>query len=360
MSKVTIKDIARRAQVAPGTVSKILTEKYKEDKIHISQSTINRVQEIVKELNYQPNYGARILSTGKSFTIGIYIPNIRHENFSLGHYYSSLINSIEKEAVKYEYDILMINYNSYVNKFNTSRIDGLIIIKQDKVSKELKYLISEKKPFVIINKLINDELDTCSVNLDNYQGVRSVVQYFKENNHQKLAFIGELIPRPQKEHILRLHYFISILEEEALPVNKDLYLLDNIPGITEKIHKEDYDQLSGYYGMKHLIQNHYGEFTGIFCANDIIAAGAAKFLYETGIRVPEDISIIGFDDNELSSYIMGGLTTIKQPLDLIGKHAFIELLSMIKHKENITRDIRIRPELVVRNTVAFLKTITTN
>lgn len=353
MEKITIKDIARKADVSPGTVSKIITGKYKEDKVQISQSTVERVQKIIKEVNYQPNYGARLLSTGKTYTIGIYIPKTKKQNFTLGHYYSGLINSIEKEAVQHQYDILLINYDSFITKFDTKRIDGLIIIEQTEVNDQLRYLVTEQRPFVVINNLVDEKIEMCSINLDNYEGVKGVVNCFKEHKHKKLAFIGELIFKPQKEHLIRLKHFKDLMKKADMMLNEDLFLIDGVTGITENIHEMYYDQLSGYYGMKYLTEKYKGKYTGVFCANDIIALGALDYLYEAGIKVPDQVSVIGFDDVDFAAHLMGGLTTVKQPVDKIGKEAFTQLLKIINSDEPMSaQNIKIKPQMEIRGTVA--------
>ncbi|MBU1076724.1 MAG: LacI family transcriptional regulator [Spirochaetes bacterium] len=351
--KITIKDIAQKSDVSISTVSKIISGKYKTDNIKISEATIERVQKVAKEMNYEPDYGAQLLSTGKTFTIGIYMPKSKNGAFYFSHYYAGLIDSIEKEAVKSGYDILLINYGSYINKFNTKRIDGLIIIEQYIEDKDLEYLLKENKPFVIINNLIDMKLNLYSVNIDNYAGIKMAVEYFIENNHKKLAFIGELVEKPQKEHMMRLEYFKEILKENKMDVNEEMLLIDGVQGITENIKKHYYNQLSGYMGMEYLYKKYWKKFTGVFCANDVIALGAMNYLYKKGIKVPEDVSIIGFDNVDFAEHLMGGLTTIRQPLDKMGKNAF-ELLLRLMNKEGTEekRKIEVDPELIARGTVA--------
>lgn len=355
--KVTIKDIAKKSGVSISTVSKIISGKYKYDNVKISDETVKRVLRIAKENDYEPDFGARLLSTGKTYTIGIYFPKTNGKGFSFNHYYAGLISSIEKEAVNNGYDILMINYGAYKNKFNTKRIDGLIIIEQDKKDKDLDYLLEEEKPFVIINNLMDENLDIYCVNIDNYVGIRRVVKHFKENNHQSLAYIGELTDDYQKEHKIRLEFFKDFMHQEGLTVNDDLFLLGQIPGVSDDIHEHYYDQLSGYKGMEHLMKNCNGKFTGVFCANDIIALGAMDYLYMQEKNVPKDISIIGFDNVDFAEHLMGGLTTIRQPLDVMGKKAFSLLLDQLNDKKNIPEKfVKIEPDLIKRNTVANLGT----
>jgi len=349
--KVTIKDIAKNAGVSPGTVSKILTGRYKEDNVQISPKTIEKVKKIAKKLNYVPNYAARLLITGRTFTIGIYIPKSKKKNFFFEHYYSQIVDSIEKISAKNGYDILLINYNSYINKFKEKKIDGLIIIEQWEIDNDIMTLIKEKKNFVIINNLIENKHNIYSVNIDNEKAIEKIVKHFINNNHKNLAFIGELTSKSQKEHKIRLNHFISQLEKNNLPVKKELLLLGKTAGVSEKINESDYDQLSGYYGIEYLVKNHYGKFTGVFCANDLIALGAINYLHKNGIKVPDEISIIGFDDLDFSKYITPGLTTIKQPFNILGQEAFILLLKIINNKPPKEYLKKIEPELIIRNTV---------
>jgi LacI family transcriptional regulator len=355
MGKITIKDIARKANVSPGTVSKILTGKYKEDKVQISRTTINKVQKIIKDLNYVPNYGARLLSTGKTDTIGIYMPKSILSTFNLEHYYSTLINYIGKTSISFGYDILLINHGSYIQKFNTKRIDALIIIEQCSRDKELDYLIKKEHPFIIINNLIDEDLPIPSINIDNAFGVSRLVRHFKEQKHKSLAFIGELIENPQKEHLMRLHYFKDSLEKEGMDINEDLFLVGSNRHILEETCTEYFDQLSGYYGMKYLLRNYKHQFTGVFCANDIIALGAMNYLYECNTRVPEGISMTGFDDVDFAAHLMGGLTTVRQPAAEMSKAALKQLVGILKNPgETGEMKQTITPEFIRRNSVAVL------
>ncbi|MBN1898249.1 MAG: LacI family DNA-binding transcriptional regulator [Spirochaetes bacterium] len=352
MAKITIKDIASKAGVSPGTVSKVITGKYKEDNIQISKATIQKVQQIIKEMDYQPNYAARILSTGKTFTIGIFMPKSKNENFHMEHYYSRIIDSIEKEAVKHKYDILLINYDTYIHKFNARRMDGLIIIEQWDEDKDLQFLITEKKHFVIINNLIDKPLNINSVNVDNNKGIQEIVRLFKEHNHKKLAFIGEMTSQAQKEHSKRLELFKQALQKEGLSLNEDIFLYGPVEGITDKLKYEDYDQLSGFFGIEYLLKKHGGQFTGVFCANDLVALGALNYLYREGIKVPQQVSIAGFDDLDFAEYLMGGLTTVRQPLARMGQEAFALLLKSIDNEMTGNEKILVPPEVVVRSTIA--------
>ncbi|MBN2535053.1 MAG: LacI family DNA-binding transcriptional regulator [Spirochaetales bacterium] len=355
MGKITIKDIAKRANVSPGTVSKIITGKYKEDKVQISQATIEKVQKIIKELNYTPNYGARLLSTGRTDTIGIYMPKSILPTFSLEHYYSTLIHSIGKNSISFGYDILLINHGSYIQKLDTKRIDALIIIEQCEIDKGLEYLIEMEYPFIIINNLLDEDIPIASINIDNSAGVNQVVNFFKEHNHRSLAYIGELIPEPQKEHLLRLHYFKTYLEKASMEVNEELFLIGSSHGLIKETETEYFNQMSGYYGMKYLFQHYRDKFTGIFCANDIIALGALNYLYESNVRIPDELSIIGFDDVDFAAYLMGGLTTVRQPAVEMSKAALERLVSILKNPEDAEKKIQtILPEFIRRKTVAMI------
>jgi LacI family transcriptional regulator len=358
--KITIKDIASQAGVSIGTVSKIITDKYKLDNVKISKKTIDRVHRVIKKLNYEPDYAARLLSTGRTFTIGICIPKSRHKGFHLEHYYSNIIDKIEKEAVKTNYDILLVNFDKYVNKFNSRRIDGLIIIEQWEEDDQLKLLLKENRKFVVINNFLKQPEGMHSINMDNAKGVRDVVACFKQNNHKNLAYIGELINNSKSmEQTLRKDWFVSYMKDAGMPVNPELLLLGEMPGITEQLQIEhSYDQMSGYLGIEYLLKNFKGQFTGVFCANDLVALGAMDYLYEHNIRVPEEMSLIGFDNLDFAAYLMGGLTTVWQPLDKLGETAFNLLLRMINEPDDksVSGQVTtiIEPELIVRNSVAKL------
>jgi LacI family transcriptional regulator len=352
--KVTIRDVAKNAGVSVGTVSKILSGRYLKDHVKFSRETIKRVNAAVRETGYQPNFAGQILSTGRTSTIGIYIPKLKQVGFYLGHYFADIIDSIEKKAVLEGYDLLLINYRSCVEKFVTNRIDGLIVIEQWDPDEDIIRLIGEKRPLVVINNRMAPSPPVCSVNLDTDESVEMLLGHLTGLGHTKIAFIGELTEPVQKEHRLRLDALRAGLVRRGLPVDEGIFLTGTSVGPAIDKSKSYYDQYSGAIGIEYLMTKCRGRFSAVFCANDLVALGAMDWLSKNGMKVPEDVSLVGFDDLDFTGFVMNGLTTIRQPLAEMGASAFevlLELMKAEKRQEAEPKTLLLKPEMIVRNSV---------
>jgi LacI family transcriptional regulator, purine nucleotide synthesis repressor len=331
---VTIKDIAKHANVSHTTVSRALN-----NSPIIKEETKKRIQEIAKMFNYTPNYNAKSLVLQKSYNIGIFFSSI-DKGTSPTFFYEVVegVNSIIPE----KYTLLVRGIDKYkdFSEVNNKRFDGIIVISQSESDNAFIYSAVEKKiPLVVLNREIHD---TTIVNIltEEQNGAYCGTKYLIENGHRNIAIIEGI--KGFKSAIDRKDGFLKALIENKINIKKE-YI---VPG--------NYDIKSGYNGMKALLKLPKGP-TAVFCSNDDMAVGAIKAVFEAGLKVPEDISIVGFDDSDFCKYITPELTTIKKPIRELSIKGTEKLLGILDKKENSGEKIYIPTNLVIRKTVANIK-----
>ncbi|RDE27417.1 LacI family DNA-binding transcriptional regulator [Parageobacillus thermoglucosidasius] len=327
---VTIKDIAKLANVSHTTVSRALN-----DSPFIKEDTKKRILEIASQLNYTPNYNAKNLVLQKSHTIGLFFTSVTEGTSS----------SFFIDTIKGVYAVIEDNYNLIVrgidslkdfSSINPQRYDGIILMSQSDKDNALIYHALERKiPIVVLNRQIGEE-KLINIVSDNKKGAYDATQYFIKHGHRHIAIIegkeGFRSTQERKEGYL-----------EAL-------LKSNIPIRGEYILKGDYTIRSGYLAMQKLLSLSQRP-TAVFCSNDDMAIGAMNAVFGSGLSVPDDVSIIGFDDIDLAKYTFPSLTTIKRPVELISIKGTKKLLSLIKNPEKKGETIYVPTQLVERNSV---------
>lgn len=331
MSKVTLLDIAKYANVSRTTASMVLNNK----DINISEETRNRVLEAAKELNYIPNSLARSLSTKKSYTIGFVIPDIENP------FFAEMAKAIEIEAEKHGYSIILCNtFNSsrkeeeYIRLLISKLVDGVIIVASGKKSNSINMLKSNEVPFVVVDRHIDEEENVNGVFCDNEEGIKIGLDYLIGKGYKNIAFVGAT--QNEVSSNSRLRYFEKISNEYNI--------------FNELLLEEDEISLQGGINATERLMTKNNNIDVIFYSSDIMAIGGIKCLIRKGLKVPEDIGILGYDNIGICSYIEPELTTIAQPIYNMGKEAFNLLMDVASNnsKENI---INLKPYLVERKTV---------
>ncbi len=310
--KVNITDIARQAGVSIATVSRALNG-------HglVKEETRQRILRIARELNYTPNPIARGLSTQKTETLGIILPELVDE------FFMDLVHGIDEEAYRQGYYILLSSSHSQRNivetplEFMTSgRVDGVILMAP-KMQHELIDLVAKsKRPIVLLNCAANIE-GIASFNIDNFGGAFAVTSHLIDHGYQKIAFITG--PEGNCDAEERLKGFRMALEQNGIAIEES-YI---IPG--------DFTIKSGYYGFNRLFTQRYKP-EAVFAANDMMALGIYQAAKTRGLKIPEDIAVVGFDNIRLSHYIQPRLTTIHVPIQELGSRAVHYLIRMIRQE----------------------------
>lgn len=339
MARTTLKDVARQAGVTTATVSYVLSGKRP-----ISEETKQRVMAAIEELDYVPNLNARGLSMRDSKLIGVVVPQTEPGERLMfqNSFYSEVLGSIEYYARQQGYHILISATDaneSYLTLAKKRNLDGIIVIGMypDDFYQQMK---KTQIPIVLIDSYCNDHYYH-NIRIDDAYGSYLATRYMLENGHEHIAFFaGQMKENGVMKK--RLLGYRQALDEFSVPYRK------------EYIFEGQIDYNSGIDLANRLMASPFPA-TGVVAAADILAIGAAKGFFEAGKRVPDDYSIIGFDDVEISRFMTPGLTTIRQQISLKGQKA-VELL--LKHIEDPTlpKQEEILPlRLVVRGSVRKLK-----
>lgn len=338
MTRATLKDVAGLAGVSSATVSYVLNGKRT-----ISDETKSRVYSAIEQLDYVPDLNARSLSMRDSKLIGVVVPQTEPGERLMfqNSFYSEALGSIEYYARQKGYHILISATDaneSYLTLAKKRNLDGIIVIGMypDKFYQQMK---KTQIPIVLIDSYTNDHYYH-NVRIDDAYGSYLATKHMLENGHREIAFFaGQLKENGVMKK--RMVGYRQALEEFDVAFKDELVFEDQI----------DYE--SGIVLAKKLLSSGV-KATGIIAAADILAIGAMKGLYDAGCRVPDDYSIIGFDDLEISKYLTPGLTTVKQQISLKGQRA-VELLLNHIDDPNLPKQEAILPlELVERGSVRKL------
>lgn len=327
---VTIKDIARIAGVAPSVVSRAINNKY-----GVKESTRQRILEIARELNYYPNAAARSLVTRKTQTIGVMMADISEP------YYSQIIKGMEFVADKTGFTLLFSNSQEQVEHsgvlqkmIQANRVDGLIIIGSNIQEKGFIAKLLEKEiPFVLIERKITDPQVNC-IWVDNVEGATMATRHLIEKGHRKIAHIaGNLSFQVALE---RLEGYKRALHEADIEFREEYVVAGDF--LTE----------GGYRAMKEIMKH---DCTAVFAANDATAYGAMRAIAESGLSVPHDMAVIGFDNLEFSSLTNPPLTTIHQPRYELGRISMEVLIGILRDDKPRGVKVCLEPKLIQRNSV---------
>jgi len=337
--RATLKDVAQLAQVSVATVSYVLNGKRS-----ISEQTKQRVNDAIRQLNYVPDLNARSLSSRDSKLIGIVIPQTEPGSKLMlqNDFYSEIIGSIEYCARQNGYHVIIsatdVN-ESYLTLARERNLDGIIVIGMypDEFYRQMK---NTRIPIVLVDSYCNDHYYH-SIRIDDAYGSYLATQYLLERGHTRIAFFCGQI----KENGVikkRLNGYCQALEEAQIEYDPALVFEGNV----------DYD--SGIR-LAHRLVKAKADVTAVVATADILAIGAMKGFYENSLRVPDDISVIGFDDLEISQYLTPGLTTVRQGISEKGERAVKLLLNNINDPAMTKREEIIPVSICQRESVKDLR-----
>ncbi|KKK37159.1 LacI family transcriptional regulator [Mesobacillus campisalis] len=328
---VTIKDIAKLANVSHTTVSRALN-----NSPLIKEPTKRKILEIASQLNYSPNYNAKSLVMQKSHTIGLFFTSI-----STGTSPSFFVDSLKgvNRVISQDYNLFVRGLDDYddYSSINQQRFDGIILMSQSVHDNPFIYHVLQKEiPLVVLNRDI-EEAGIMNILSNDTDGARKAVEHLVENGHRKIAIIEGI--KGFKSTQMRLEGYQEALTASGIPLQSDYRIRGN------------YDMESGYAGMEKLLSLKEPP-TAVFCSNDDMAIGAMNAIFANGLKVPEDISIVGFDDIGFSQYTTPRLTTVKRPVEKISVLGAETVLSLVIGNKEIPKKIFAQTELVVRDSVA--------
>ncbi|MBQ4437057.1 MAG: LacI family DNA-binding transcriptional regulator [Clostridia bacterium] len=328
MTKITIKDVAREAGVSIATVSNALN-----GSDVVLPKTREHVVEVARRLNYIPNANGRQLRASQTYNIGLFVPSMT------GSYYGDMADSIHYLCQKHGYELqiyIVDEGKSLLTRLQNQSIDGAIIMFGGLSSTDKKQLLRNSIPLVFVDQEVAGR-KTSSVIYESFEHGRMAAQYLLGLGHRDLMHIFGVANN--YDSIQRLAGFEAALKEAGVPLRK------------ENILSGRFERAAAYRSMHRYLQEGYALPDAVFAANDLSALGCIEALKEYSIRVPEDISVIGCDDNLLSRYVTPGLTTIRTHMEELGVEAAKEVFRLITEKEG--RIVRLPGDIIVRHSCAF-------
>lgn len=336
MKKASLKDIANLLNMSKTTVSFVLNGKGNQMKI--SQSTQEKVLEAAKRLNYQPNQLARSLSSGKTNTIGLVIPNIGDI------FYAEIARAMEKKAHKQGYNIMYCSSDEdperekqLINMLKARQVDGLIIAPTKLDKTEILHLKKEDYPFVLIDRHF-PKLETNYVITDNKLGMHKAVDFLIKKGYKKIAFI--CVQNYLEVIRQRFEGYKSALRDNGIRFSNKLVKEIDYFTLEQDIHEKLYDMLSSNREIEALV----------FATNFLCTAGLSA-LKKIGLNIPKDIAVATFDDRALFQLMNPGISAVAQPTQLIGEKALDVLLNQINSEEKNPpkQKVTLEPNFIIRD-----------
>ncbi|NLR58638.1 LacI family transcriptional regulator [Chitinophaga polysaccharea] len=333
MKKVSLKDIATAAGVSTALVSYVLTNKEKEARV--GEEIAKKIREIARKLNYQPNHIARSLKSGRSFTIGLIVADISNPFF--GH----IARTIEDEAKRNNYTVIFgssdenaAKSGDLVNVLLNRQVDGLIITPAEGSEQQLRQLQAQNIPFVLIDRFFPD-MAASYITVDNYQGAKKAVEHLIRKGRQR---IGMIAYKTTLHHISeRKRGYQEALQAHGHDAGRSLLKTARYSHLKEDMQLA-IDQL--------LNSRHRAD--AIFFATNSLAIEGLKYINERGIRIPDELAIITFDETDALDLFYCPVTFVRQPIAEMGKAAVRVLLEQINQPHKGIEHICIDTTLVVR------------
>jgi len=332
-SRPTITDVAARAGVSRQTVSRVIN-----NKDEVSPETRARVLTVIEELGYRPNAIARSMVAGRTCTLGCISPNLTDYTFA------SMIESAQAEARTRGYFILTgsapteADVEPLLEEMLLRRVDGLMVINPhaDDRYRYFLPLIGKGMAVVYLKNTPRDE-PVSSVRCDNREGGYQATRYLIDLGHA--AIVTLVGPYNEEDAFDRLAGYRQALTQAGLDLD---------PALTAS---GDWSATSGYQATRRLLEAGRS-FSAIFAQNDRMAVGAIRALREAGRRVPDDVSVIGFDDIPLASYFDPPLTTLRQPMEESGQRAVRLLIETIQNPDRPPEQVLTHARLMERASCA--------
>lgn len=334
--KLTIREVAELAGVSVTTVSQILNNKGS----RFSQKTRQKVLDIVEEYQYKPDYFASNLINRRSKTIGMIVPDVTD------FFFSKVIEGVESYLDPLGYMIVLCNSRHdqvqelrFLEELRHRSVDGILLATPNELPAEYacESAFFKQLPMIMIDRGLNDR-DWGRLMVKEFDGAYAVMMSLIERGHRNIGMLRETTEYYKLAE--RFNGYRAALKDHQLPFKKDYiaYGTLTIDG--------------GYQATKKLLENK--ELTAIFCSNDEMAMGCYKALYEAGKRVPDDVSVVGFDGLQISEFMVPPLTTVYQPIFDIGFEAAKYLVDAIEFPERKVPNKFFETKLIVRESITSL------
>jgi DNA-binding LacI/PurR family transcriptional regulator len=333
---MNLEEVAKRAKVSTATVSRVLNHA-----ASVRTSTRNRVLKAVAELKYQPNLHARHLAGGRSRTLGVIVSNLANP------FFFDVCQEIEARALAQGYDIVVANTD-----YDPERLVKSVRLMVGRRVAGLAALVSEMDP-VLVQLLTDYQIPTVfydvgpttntilNIRVNSYRGVEKVVDYLRSMGHRRLAFVGHHLGLGPISERQRAFLEVAGRYETAVEL-RTVANADSLEG--------------GQMAARELLSSGF-QPTAIVCVNDFMAVGVLRELRERGLRVPEDVSVTGFDNIKLSEFCSPALTTLHIPSDRIGALAFEHLTREAGAGAPAGSEVVLDPDFIVRDSTGRPSTV---
>lgn len=329
-SEPTIHDIARELNISASTVSRAL-----QDNPSISRQTKEKINAVAASLGYRPNSLASSLRNKKTNTIGIVVPHINR------YFFSSVISGVEEVAFKAGYTVVIAQSNDLANKeisivhsMFAGRVDGLIIsiAMQETNYEHLRLFRKKNIPLVFFDRMV-PEIEADNIVVDDYNGGYRITQHLIDQGYKRIGHMAG--PQNLSIYSDRKRGYLEALAANGIPYDESLI-------ITSKLtFDEGTDATRQLMGLSNPPD-------AIFCANDTTALSSLIYLREKGIRVPDEVGIVGFSNEPFSRVVTPAITTFAQPGFEMGQKAAELILHQIEHKDKVFRTLVMPTEVIVR------------
>lgn len=342
---ITIYDIAEEAQVSPSTVSRVLT-----GSANVSRVKKDKIEKLISKYNFQPNALARSLIKKETKTIGFILPDITNP------FFSTVFLEAEKQALNMGYTMILCNSMNdnilnvtnieslYLKTLSEKQVDGIIFmggrINESKTNEEYAKEINEilqKIPIVMINGKMTG-VDCIKVRTNEKEGIHNLVKYLHELGHQKIGFIGGIKGITSADD--KIKAFTKAIDQFGITCKKE-WIINSCFSIED-----------GYASMEQLLKNDDLP-TAIMAVNDFVAIGAIRAAETNGKKVPEDISITGFDGVYLTDIIRPKITTVSQNCAVLGATAMDVMLAILRGKK-YKKETIIKSNLLIKDSCKSL------
>lgn len=327
---ITIKDVAHEAQVSIATISRVLN-----NSAPVATETRKKVLKIIQKMGYKSVPSPKVL--GLLHTIGVVVPNL------MGNHYGEIIMGMEEYAFENGFELMLSMSRStpekeeeVFNDYFRRKVDGILACTLMSEENSLLKALQMGIPIVLVDHSQGEPRND-SVNIDNFSAAYSVANFLYRSGHTRVFFIRGL----EKVYAARDREKGFMRFREKHP--DFFFQTSDIRG---------FDPIHGYQAMKEVLQKGTPSFSAAFCINDHVAMGAMRALSEAGLRIPEDISIIGFDDSVLAASLFPSLTTVSQPRIEMGRIAAQLLIEKLhSSRPRVARNVILPAELVIRESV---------
>lgn len=334
----TIKDVARLAKASISTVSRVINNKG-----GVSPDLEDRIKQAINSLKYKPNTLARALKSKATKSLGLIVPSIENAIFP------QLIKVIEESAKRYGFSTILCNSHGSVEEEGSllqllveKQVDGIIFNPMGTYDPKFDIVKENQTPIIVLGKKI-DGFDTTNINANNSYGAYLATSHLIKTGMKAIAFLsGEL--EASSAISCRFEGYRAALEEHGLSFKEELVVKGS--GSFEGGINAAFD--GGIHGAEELIGRGV-RFDSVFASNDMTALGCLEKLIEAGYKIPDDISIIGYDDIPVSRIVRPHLSTVHSPIREFGIEAVKTILRIIYSKKDSYHEKMFEPELILRS-----------